>query len=123
MVPHGKNTGFGPVNTSRSPHARLNTLEFRNISLNEGFWTKKINVNRKTSLKFGFEMLKKAGNFDNLRIASGEITYLPAIASDEAPPMWSLPLFTVKVEPITCPVKTALPPANCSNCRSSPARK
>jgi len=73
MFPDNKNTGFGPVNTSRSPHARLNTLEFRNVSLNEGFWTKKINVNRKASLQFGFEMLKKAGNFDNLRIAAGSI--------------------------------------------------
>jgi DUF1680 family protein len=71
MFPHDKNTGFGPVNTSQSPYARLKTLEFRNVLLNQGFWTKKINVNRKTSLQFGFEMLKKAGNFDNLRIAAG----------------------------------------------------
>jgi DUF1680 family protein len=73
MFPHDKKTGFGPVNTSRSPHACLKTFEFRNVSLHEGFWTKKINVNRKTSLHFGFEMLKKAGNFDNLRIAAGSI--------------------------------------------------
>ena len=71
MFPHDMNTGFGPVNTSRSPHARLKTSEFRNVLLNEGFWTKKITVNRKASLHFGFEMLKKAGNFDNLRIAAG----------------------------------------------------
>ena len=71
MLSHPKNAGFGPVNTSRSPYAHLNTLEFRNVSLNEGFWTKKITVNRKASLQFGFEMLKKAGNFDNLRIAAG----------------------------------------------------
>ena len=49
--------GFGPANTSQSPHARLKTLEFRNVSLNEGFWVKKTNVNRKISLHFGFEML------------------------------------------------------------------
>jgi DUF1680 family protein len=65
--------GFGPVNTSQSPHAHWKTLEFKDVSLNEGFWTKKFNVNRKISLRFGFEMLKKAGNFDNLRIASGSI--------------------------------------------------
>jgi hypothetical protein len=65
--------GFGPVNTSQSPHARLKTLEFKNVALNEGFWTKKIHVNRKISLHFGFEMLQKAGNFDNLRIAAGLI--------------------------------------------------
>ena len=48
-------------------------MEFKNVSLNEGFWTKKLNVNRKISLHFGFEMLEKAGNFDNLRIAAGLI--------------------------------------------------
>ena len=49
--------------------------------------------------------------------------YLPAIAGDEASTMRPLPAFTAKVEPITCPVKTALPPASCSNSCSSPARK
>jgi DUF1680 family protein len=62
------------VNTSQSPHARLKTLEFRDVSLNEGFWAKKTRVNRKISLRFGFEMLTKAGNFDNLRIAAGLTT-------------------------------------------------
>jgi len=32
-----KNPGFGPVNTSQSPHARWQTLEFKDISLNKGF--------------------------------------------------------------------------------------
>jgi uncharacterized protein len=68
-----KNPGFGPVNTSQSPHARWKTLEFKDVSLHEGFWTKKFNINRKTSLHYGFEMLEKAGNFDNLRIAAGSI--------------------------------------------------
>jgi DUF1680 family protein len=48
-------------------------MELKNVSLNEGFWTKKQTVNRKISLYFGFEMLVKAGNFDNLRIAAGSI--------------------------------------------------
>jgi DUF1680 family protein len=48
-------------------------MELKNVSLNEGFWTKKQTVNRKISLYFGFEMLIKAGNFDNLRIAAGSI--------------------------------------------------
>lgn len=49
--------------------------------------------------------------------------YLPAAAVGEAPAMRPLPVFTAKVEPITCPVKTALPPASCSNMGSSPVRK
>ena len=59
MLSKNKNSSSGPVNTARSPHARLNTLGFSNISLNEGFWGKKLDVNRKISLHFGFEMLKK----------------------------------------------------------------
>jgi hypothetical protein len=54
-------------------HIGIGTLEFKNVSLNEGFLDQKTNVNRKISLHFGFEMLKKAGNFDNLRIAAGLI--------------------------------------------------
>ena len=73
MFPHDNNQGFGPVDTSQSPHACLKTLKFKSVSLNEGFWTKKLTVNRKLRLHFGFEMLKKAGNFDNLRIAAGFI--------------------------------------------------
>ncbi len=46
-------------------------MGFRDVSLKEGFWTKKQEVNGKTSLHFGYEMLIKAGNFDNLRLAAG----------------------------------------------------
>ncbi len=68
-----RSLGFGPVDNSKSSHAYWETMEFKSISLNEGFWTKKLNVNRETSLRFGFEMLEKSGNFDNLRIAAGLI--------------------------------------------------
>ena len=73
MPTHVVNSEFGPTDTSQSPFAHWKTLEFKNISLNEGFWTKKQSINRKVSLHFGFEMLTKAGNFDNLRIAAGLI--------------------------------------------------
>jgi DUF1680 family protein len=68
-----RNAGFGPVDTGNSLHAYWKTLEFKSILLNEGFWTKKLNVNRGASLRFGFKMLEKSGNFDNLRIAGGLI--------------------------------------------------
>jgi len=48
-------------------------LEFKSVSLKEGFWTKKLKVNREASLCFAFEMLERSGNFDNLRIAAGLI--------------------------------------------------
>ncbi|MFZ0532002.1 MAG: beta-L-arabinofuranosidase domain-containing protein, partial [Anaerolineales bacterium] len=73
MLTNVENSRFGPVDTSKSPFACWKTMELKNVSLNEGFWTKKQTVNRKISLYFGFEMLVKAGNFDNLRIAAGSI--------------------------------------------------
>ena len=73
MLSHDDYPGVGPVDTSKSPYACLKTLKFKRVSLNEGFWTKKSTINRKRSLRFGFEMLEKAGNFDNLRIAAGLI--------------------------------------------------
>jgi len=68
-----ENLRFGPVDTMQSPFARWKTMDLKSVSLNEGFWTKKQTVNRRISLYFGFEMLTKAGNFDNLRIAAGSI--------------------------------------------------
>ncbi len=73
MLPSDKNPGSGPVDTSRSPHAQWKTLEYRNVSLHEGFWKRRVAVTRKTSLRFGFRMLERAGNLDNLRIAAGLI--------------------------------------------------
>ena len=77
MFPQDKTTGFGPVNTSQSPQAQLNTLEFRNVSLKEGFWIKKTNVNRKVSLHFGFGMLEKAGF-----ATSGQVTLFDGRTGD-----------------------------------------
>ncbi len=73
MFPHDNSSGLGPVDTSQSPHTLLKTLKFKSVTLNEGFWTKRLTINRKISLHFGFEMLNKDGNFDNLRIAAGLI--------------------------------------------------
>jgi len=48
-------------------------MEFKSASFNEGFWARRITVNREISLRYAFEMLEKSGNFDNLRIAAGLI--------------------------------------------------
>jgi len=71
MVQNRNNPGFGTVVTKNSPFSILKTLKNTDISLNEGFWTKRQSVNRMTSLLFGYKMLEKSGNFDNLRIAAG----------------------------------------------------
>src|SRR6266540_4243933 len=75
MFPHNRDRspGFGPVDNSKSSHACWNTLELKSVSLHEGFWAKRITVNREISLHYAFEMLEKSGNFDNLRIAAGLI--------------------------------------------------
>jgi DUF1680 family protein len=61
------------VDTTQSPYARLQTSGVRNVSLRAGFWAEKAAVNRSISLRHGFEMLEKAGNFHNLRLAAGTI--------------------------------------------------
>jgi DUF1680 family protein len=66
-------SGAGPADTTRSPHARLQTLGGKNVTLNAGFWAEKGAVNRTISLRHGFEMLDRAGNFHNLRLAAGAI--------------------------------------------------
>jgi hypothetical protein len=60
MVPHSRegSPGFGPVDNSKSSHVRWKTMEFKSVSFNEGFWTKKLHVNRETSLRFGLRCSK-----------------------------------------------------------------
>lgn len=62
---------IGPVDTTRSPYAHWRTLPFDAVRLTGGFWAERQSLNRKVSLRHGYEMLEKAGNFQNLRIAAG----------------------------------------------------
>ncbi|HSV86688.1 MAG TPA: beta-L-arabinofuranosidase domain-containing protein [Levilinea sp.] len=61
----------GPVDNSSSSHSALRTLPYRAVHINDGFWAKRQKTNRQASLKHGYVMLEKAGNFNNLRIAAG----------------------------------------------------
>jgi len=61
----------GPVDTSASPFARLQTLGLREVSITGGFWRHRQTVNQQVSLKHAYAMLEKAGNLDNLRLAAG----------------------------------------------------
>ena len=71
MLTHIENVGTGPVDTSQSPCALWKTMGFGDVSLKGMFWAEKQDLNGKNSLFFGYEMLVKAGNLDNLRIAAG----------------------------------------------------
>lgn len=59
------------VSTQASSHARWRTLPLGDISVTGGFWFQKQAVNRQVSLRHGYEQLKRAGNFNNLRLAAG----------------------------------------------------
>ena len=53
------------------PFARWRMLPLDAISLTSGFWAQWQRLNRQTTLQHGYEMLEKAGNFNNFRIAAG----------------------------------------------------
>jgi DUF1680 family protein len=59
------------VSTRTSPHARWRTLALGSVSLTEGFWHQKQEINRQVSLPHGYRMLNQSGNFNNLRLAAG----------------------------------------------------
>jgi uncharacterized protein len=61
----------GPVNTLHSPYVYWKPLNSQEVKLNSGFWAEKQAVNRKVSLRHGYEMLEKNGNLHNLRVAAG----------------------------------------------------
>ncbi len=64
-------TGAGPVDSRRSPHARLATLPFRNVCITGGLWAERQKINRTVSLQHGYHMLEQSGNLQNLRLAAG----------------------------------------------------
>ena len=65
------NKTTGPVDNSHSSHGSYKVLVNGAIKITEGFWAERQAVNRKVSLKHGYAMLNKAGNFHNLKMAAG----------------------------------------------------
>lgn len=63
----------GPVNTAKCPHAKLKTLPFANVTLNDGFWLQKQKTNREVSLQHGYDELEKRGTFTNFMLVTGKI--------------------------------------------------
>jgi len=59
------------VATKSSPFARLTTLPMDAISLTEGFWLRRQEINRQASLPHGYRKLEQSGNLVNLRLAAG----------------------------------------------------
>jgi DUF1680 family protein len=63
-------TNQGPVDSSHSPYACRRTLPLGDIILRDGFWTQRKQVNHAASLKHGYAMLERAGNFSNFQLAA-----------------------------------------------------
>ena len=59
------------VSTRTSPHARWRTLDLSSVSLTQGFWHQKQEINRQVSLPNGHRMLNRSGNLNNLGLAAG----------------------------------------------------
>jgi len=62
----------GPVDNSKSVRSTLRALPYHAAQITGGFWANTQQVNRSVSLPHGFAMLEQAGNFRNLRMASGQ---------------------------------------------------
>ncbi len=52
-------------------YSRWHVLSQGSIQLTGGFWAARQQMNQRVTLPHGYEMLEKAGNFENLRLASG----------------------------------------------------
>jgi DUF1680 family protein len=61
----------GPVDTSRSPFVQLQTLPLGALRFKPGFWAGIQEINHRVSLKHGYQMIEKAGNLHNFRLAAG----------------------------------------------------
>ncbi|MCB8949638.1 MAG: glycoside hydrolase family 127 protein [Ardenticatenaceae bacterium] len=61
----------GPVDNRQSQESKLFAVPYTAVSITDGFLANYQQVNRTVSLVHGFNMLEKAGNFANLRIATG----------------------------------------------------
>lgn len=62
----------GPVDNRHSQKSAIYTLPFTAVQITNGFWASYQHTNRTISLAHGFEMLEKAGNFANLRLAADQ---------------------------------------------------
>ena len=60
-----------PSELTPSSHSRWKALPLEAINLTGGFWAQRQRINRQISLQHGYDMLEKAGNFHNFRVAAG----------------------------------------------------
>ncbi len=66
-------TSSGPVDTLHSPYSRLHPLPLGSVRFQDGFWKQIQTINHRESLYHAYDMLEKAGNFHNFKLAAGLI--------------------------------------------------
>jgi uncharacterized protein len=78
------------VDTAKSPYARWRSLPLGAVSVTEGFWAQKQEINRQVTLRHGYRQLEEAGNLNNLRLAAGqgEGEYRPPLFMDSDVYKW-----------------------------------
>ncbi len=88
--------------TKNSPYAHLKTISLQNVSVTDGFWSRRQSINHQMSLKHAFRKLEDSGNFNNLKLAagSGEGEYRQPVFMDSDIYKW---LEAVSYELINCP--------------------
>ncbi len=58
-------------NTGKRPFNKLNPISFENVYINDYFWSKRQQINRKISIHHQYEKLEQDFHIDNFRVASG----------------------------------------------------
>src|SRR5687767_8445295 len=84
------NETSGPVDNLYSAHSSYRVLPNTAVKFTSGFWAERQAVNHNVSLKHGYNMLNKAGNLHNLKMAAGleSGTYRGMNFSDETVYKW-----------------------------------
>jgi len=58
-------------NTGKRPFNKLNPISFENVYINDYFWSKRQQINRKISIHHQYEKLEQDFHINNFRVASG----------------------------------------------------
>src|SRR3954469_17352777 len=59
------------VDTSKSPHAKLQPVGLSEVTLNDAFWAPRRQVNREKTIPQQYRQCEATGRIDNFRRASG----------------------------------------------------
>jgi hypothetical protein len=60
-----------PIEANEPPARRLEAIPYSEVRIADGFWSQRIDLNRRVTLRAAFREAEKAGNIGNFRIAAG----------------------------------------------------